>query len=275
MQRIGILYNPLSKDSREFALELQFRLQTKGMHVWCGFSEEGQDTPAILDGLELMIALGGDGTALRAAWLCFPRGIPILAVAMGRLNFLTELGPGDLPQGLHLLLNGDGWYDERALLQVSLHRQGELVAEMTGLNEMVVSRGDVSRIITVDVRIDETPLTTYRSDGVVVATATGSTAYALSAGGPIVDPRSKALVLVPVAAHLTAVHSMVLHEDTVVDLVLRICYHATLSVDGRENLLLHEGDMVRVRRSDQVCRFARVRPFSQFYRRLVERLQRN
>lgn len=274
MHRIGILYNPLSKEAKQFALDMQAQLQQRGMEVWCGFSEEGQQQPDILASLDLMITLGGDGTALRGAWLAFPRNIPLLAVAMGRLNFLTELGPSDVYNGLDTLIRGDGWYDMRALVLVELYRQERVVARFTGLNEMVISRGDISRILTVDVRIDDTPLTTYRADGVVLATATGSTAYALSAGGPIVDPRSRALVLVPVAAHLTAVHSMVLHEDTVVDFVMCTCYHATLSVDGRENLLLYEGDRIRARRSEQVCQFARVKPFSQFYRRLVERLQR-
>ncbi|NJL33857.1 MAG: NAD(+)/NADH kinase, partial [Chloroflexaceae bacterium] len=143
-----------------------------------------------------------------------------------------------------------------------------------GLNELVLSRGDVNRVLTLDVHIDGIPLTTYRSDGVLVATATGSTAYALSAGGPIIDPRSKSLVLVPIAAHLTAVPSLVLHEDTVVTLTKRSHYEAALSVDGGTSVPIQQHDVVQVRRSRQVCTLARVQPPEELYASFVRRLRR-
>lgn len=272
MHRIGILYNPFSVAARHFAATIQ--QQQPERVCWCGCFEEARQDADSFEQAELLVALGGDGTALRAAWLAIPRGLPVLAVAMGHLNFLTELLPDELMDGLDVWFRGDGWHDARSLIDVTLYRDETVVMRSTGLNEAVISRGDIGRVTTVEVRIDETPLTSYRADGVIVSTATGSTAYALSAGGPIVDPRSHALVLVPVAAHLTAVHSMVLHQDAMIDLLVHTCHHATLSVDGRENLHLEEGDRIQVRRSQQVCLFARVRPFSQFYCRLVERLRR-
>jgi NAD+ kinase len=275
MHQIGILYNPMSESSTQFSIELADHLDQQGIITWRGTSPDTRQDVESLAGLDLLIAVGGDGTVLRAARIAVPHNIPILTVALGRLNFLAEMVPNkDLYDGLHTLLQGGGWLDRRTLIRTTLKRQGAVEAEFTALNEVVVSRGDISRILSVSVKIDRIPLTTYRSDGVLVATATGSTAYALSAGGPVVDPRSRALVLVPVAAHLTAVPSMVLHEDSVVSLEMDCCRHATLAVDGRENLPLYEGDEVCVCRSNAVCTFARVHPPNQFYASLVRRLRR-
>jgi NAD+ kinase len=145
----------------------------------------------------------------------------------------------------------------------------------TAVNEIVVSRSDLSRIVNVNVEVDEAPLTTYHADGVIVSTATGSTAYALAAGGPIVDPRSRSLILVPVAAHLTNVPSMVLHDNARINLSLQSRHHASLAVDGRENLPLLEGDIVEIQRSAEVCVFARTRSPSEFYANLIRRLRRD
>ncbi len=124
------------------------------------------------------------------------------------------------------------------------------------------------------IEIYDARLTSYHADGVIVSTATGSTAYALAAGGPIIDPRSRALALVPIAAHLTNLPSLVLHEDAVITLTLRSRHQAAFSADGRESVPLQEGDVVEVRRSAQVCVFARVHPPSTFYERLTQRLRR-
>lgn len=161
------------------------------------------------------------------------------------------------------------------MIRASLYRQDIRIADFTALNEIVLSRSEISRIVNVQVSVDGSPLTTYHADGVLVSTATGSTAYALAAGGPIVDPRSRALLLVGIAPHLSRVPSMVLHEDAVVTLQLRSRHHANLAIDGRENLSLQEGDEVVVRRSPRVCTFVRLRPSSQFYSQLVARLRQD
>lgn len=274
MQRIGVLYNPLSESSRITSEELTRWLLQQGVNVWRGISQEARDHPAVFRDMELLITMGGDGTVLRAARPAILYNIPIMPVALGHLSFMAEVGPEDMYEYLPVLLEGRGWLDERTLIDVTLTRQGQSLERYSVLNEVVVSRGDVSRIVTVEVQIDDIPLTTYRADGVLVATATGSTAYALSAGGPIIDPRSRTMVLVPVAAHLTALPSMVLHENTHIILRLRSRHHAILALDGHDNLPLEEGDEVRVRRSEQICNFARVQPPSEFYARLVRRLRR-
>ena len=222
----------------------------------------------------MSIALGGDGTVLRAARLCFPLSIPVLPIALGHLSFMAEIGPQEVFTALERLMVGGGWHDERTLIRAQLWRNGQIIAEHDALNEVVISRSDISRIVNAHVIIDDRPLTTYHADGVLVSTATGSTAYALAAGGPIVDPRSRALLLVPIAAHLTTIPSMVLHENAVVTIQLRSRHTASLAVDGRENLALQEGDEVVVRRTAQVCTFVRLLPTNQFYTNLVARLRR-
>jgi NAD+ kinase len=157
---------------------------------------------------------------------------------------------------------------------MTLERQDLPPLEDLALNEVLLTRGPIPRVVVVDALVDDALLMTYHADGVMVATATGSTAYALAAGGPIIDPRSNALVLVTVAPHLTNVPSMVLHEDADVRLVLRSRHVAAVAVDGRDTYVLHEGDTVRVRRSSFRCIFARLHPPSRFYASLSAKLQR-
>jgi NAD+ kinase len=275
MRRLGILYNPLSESSTKLSADLIKQLNNQGIAAWRGISQEGRDDPAMLEDIELLLALGGDGTILRAARLAIPFRIPVMPVALGHLSFMAEIGPDELLPGLHQWLEGHGWHDERALLTAVLHRHGEPMDSFTAVNEIVVSRSDLSRIVNVNVEVDEAPLTTYHADGVIVSTATGSTAYALAAGGPIVDPRSRSLILVPVAAHLTNVPSMVLHDNARINLSLQSRHHASLAVDGRENLPLLEGDIVEIQRSAEVCVFARTRSPSEFYANLIRRLRRD
>ncbi|MFQ3660931.1 MAG: NAD(+)/NADH kinase [Chloroflexaceae bacterium] len=275
LRRVAILYNPFSSISIERSARLAEWLRSRDIAVWRGVSQEARDAPGVLNDTDLMVAMGGDGTVLRAARLCFPLDIPVLAVALGHLSFMAEVQPDEVEQAIELVDQGGGWYDERSLIRASLYRQDIRIADFTALNEVVLSRSEISRIVNVQVSVDGSPLTTYHADGVLVATATGSTAYALAAGGPIVDPRSRALLLVGIAPHLSRVPSMVLHEDAVVTLQLHSRHHANLAIDGRENLSLQEGDEVVVRRSPRVCTFVRLRPSSQFYSQLVARLRRD
>ena len=274
MQRIGVLYNPLSAVSREQSQALEAWLHKREIAVWRGVSQECRDHPELLENMDLLVAMGGDGTVLRAARAAYPTKIPVLPVALGHLSFMSEIGPDELYSGIELLINGGGWLDERSMASAVLRRNGITLERFTALNEVVVSRSDISRVVNAEVQIDGWPLTTYHADGVLIATATGSTAYALAAGGPVVDPRSKALLIVGIAAHLTNIPSMVLHEDAVVTIRLRSRHHALLAVDGRENLPLEADDEIEVRRSERVCVFAHVRPASHFYTNLAFRLRR-
>jgi NAD+ kinase len=273
IKRVGVIYNPFSTQSVELSSEVAAWLRGHGHEVWRGISSEGREG-GMADCLDLIIALGGDGTVLRAARLSLTCGVPVLPVALGRLNFMAELQPDTLYSGLETLLAGGGWSDERSLLSATIRRGDQPPIEVLALNEILVARGEVNRVLAIDVEIYHALLTTYHADGVIVATATGSTAYALSAGGPIIDPRSRALALVPVAAHLTNIPSLVLDEDAVITLTIRSRHAAAFAADGREPIALHEGDVVEVRRAGLTCIFARVHPPSTFYAVLRRRLRR-
>ena len=274
IKRVAIIFNPYSEESLRLSDEITGWLTARSIQVWRGVSHEGRAQHAV-DHTDLVLALGGDGTVLRAARLAIPAGVPVLPVALGRLNFMAELEPSTLYQGLEDMLAGRFWLDSRTLVEATVQRaDGITVAPILALNEIIVARGDINRTVLVDVEIYDARLTTYHADGVIVASATGSTAYALAAGGPIMDPRSTALVLVPVAAHLTNVPSLVLHEDAVVTLTLQSRHPAGFSADGHDHIALHEGDRVIVQRSRRCCTFARVYPQSTFYARMMQRLRR-
>lgn len=276
MRRVAVLYNPHSDASGQLASDLTAWLRGRGIDVWRGTSSEGRTDPQAFAGVDLLVSLGGDGTILRAAHLAIPLKIPVLPVALGRLSFMAELQPEELYNGLSTFMAGGGWHDERTLITATIrrdHGQTETPEPILALNEALVARGDINRIVAIDIEIYHAHLTTYYSDGVMVTTATGSTAYALAAGGPIIDPRSRAITLVPIAAHLTNLPSLVLHEDAVVTLRLRSRHQAAFAADGRESIPLHEGDIVEVRRATETCIFARVHPPSTFYARLTQRLR--
>ncbi|MBU6333548.1 MAG: NAD(+)/NADH kinase [Chloroflexi bacterium] len=272
---VAIIYNPLSPESTRLSARLADWLRARYVQVWRGVSHEGRELPAP-ERVDLIVALGGDGTVLRAARLAINWGVPVLPVALGRLNFMSELTPETLYDGLDTLLRGGGWHDRRALLEATVrHQDGRAAPPVIALNEVLVARGEVNRVLIIAVEIYDAQVTTYHADGVIVATATGSTAYALAAGGPIIDPRSQALVMVPIAAHLTTIPSLVLHEDAQVTLRVRSRHAAAFSADGRDPVALHEGDQVVVRRAAAACTFARVFPPSTFYARLPQRLRRD
>lgn len=278
MQRIGVLFNPLSDESVEISKQLAQWLHQRGKEVWRGGSREGREHLEDVGCLDLLVALGGDGTVLRAARLAITSEctIPVLPVALGHLNFMSELAPEDLYTGLETLLEGGGWRDQRSLLEAVVYRAGKAPEHLIALNDVVIARGEINRVISLDVEIYDAKFTTYHADGVVVATATGSTAYALSAGGPIVDPRSSALVLVPIAAHLTTIPSLVLHEDATLRLTHTGRYPAGISADGRDAIPLQPGDVIEIKRcSTEIVQFARVYPVSTFYARLTKRLSRS
>lgn len=274
MQTIGVVYNPLAEATAQAGRELADWLRSIGLDAWLGTSQTGRDEQEAVKRCELLVALGGDGTVLRTARLAIPHGIPILGVAMGHLSFMAEVTSDELRDSLRRLLAGEGWYDERTLVEARIIRDGQEVLRDIALNEMLLTRLDMTRIVKVDVEIDGMPLTTYHADGVMVATATGSTAYALAAGGPLLDPRSRSLLLVTVAGHLTNIPSLVLPPETQVGWTLRSWYPTGLSVDGQQVHALEHGDRVEVTRSPLTCCFARVHPLSHFYETLTRRLRR-
>jgi NAD+ kinase len=237
--------------------------------VWQTSDWNDHEAQHNIEGTDAIICLGGDGSMLWAARAVVPHAVPILGVNMGRLGFLAELGPKDLMEKLPRVLGGEARVEERAMLQVTVPVWGQT---FQALNDVVVGRSLAGRPVYLDVSVDAHRLALYRADAVIVATATGSTAYSLSAGGPVLHPEARELILSPVAPHLAPARSLVLSADAVVDLVVSTHEGATVSVDGQVNRVLSSGDSVSVCRSPHVARFLRLYEPAEYYHILAERL---
>jgi NAD+ kinase len=224
---------------------------------------------------DLVIAVGGDGTVLRAGHWCAPLGIPLLGINEGHFGFLVELEREAWPQMLPRLVSGEYRLEERMLLHVELWRGGKIAGAWEAINEALVGRGRTARPVHLAAHLDGDLLTTYVADGLIIATATGSTAYALAAGGPVLPPTLRNLVLVPVAAHLSMERAIVLAEGASIRVELQRGEDAVLSVDGQEPVDVQMGDWVELRASEHSLRFLRFQQAAHFYTRLLRIMDNN
>ena len=235
---------------------------------------------AIREGLlagdfDLAITIGGDGTVLRAGHLCAPKDVPLLAIDMGRFGFLIEVEPEDWPDLLPRLFSGDYWFERRMLLNVELRRGEKVLHRSEALNEAMIGRGRIVRPVHLRASLDGRPLTTYVADGLIISTATGSTAYALAAGGPILPPELRNILLLPVAPHLSVDRAIVLAEGASIRAELISGDEPVLSIDGQAPLELQAGDRIDVRASDHSLRFLRFQEAGYFYQRLLSIMDNN
>jgi NAD+ kinase len=275
VKKVGILYHPMVEATRIKAEELKGFLDSRGISVWTCSAWDKEKVRAQLNGTDLVVTVGGDGTILRAAQAVVPGKTPITGINLGKLGFLTEFNAGEALDRLPVLLDKKGWVDERAMLQAELATSGQEPRIFHALNDIVVARGEIARIIQVEASIDGQYMTTYKTDGVIVATATGSTGYALAARGPILYPQSEDFLLVPIAPHLSSAYALVLPRTAEVRLCISTFHSATLSVDGHINLPLSSGDIIAVKHSPNKARFLRIGPGTSFYGSLEEKLKGN
>jgi len=274
IKKVGILYHPMIAAAHPLAEDLKDFLTARGVAVWLCSAWEGEQARAQVNGTELILTIGGDGTILRAAQVAVPAQIPVIGINLGRLGFMTELSAEEAKKRLPALLEGKGWVDERAMLEAELQvSQSEPSRVFYALNDVVVARGGVARVVYVEASIDGEPLTAYKGDGVILATATGSTGYSLAAGGPILHPRSKEFLLLPIMPHLSPVYPLVLPATVVVRLHLTTTHQATLSIDGHINLPLSSGAVITVKHSSEIGRFLRIHPEVSFYSSLEQKLK--
>ena len=247
----------------------------------CSASEVEPDKPEA-KGTDLVITVGGDGTIIRAARLSVPLGIPLLGINMGRLGFMTELEASEAPDGVLQYLDGTPWVEERSMLQVDI-----LSGEMRGsegplpdtdrpayhvLNDAVIGRGAVARLVRISALIDGAQLTDFRADAVIVSTATGSTGYNLSVGGPILWPQAREIIIKAVAPHVGMAPALVVPSTSIVELSVETDHQVMLSLDGYEDLEMASGEGIRVQRSPYTALFLRANPPTHFYETLTRRL---
>jgi len=224
---------------------------------------------------DLVIAVGGDGTMLRAGHLCAPLGLPVLGINAGRFGFLMEVALGEFPQFISQLLVGDFQLEDRMMLEAIHLREEEEIGRWQVLNEVVVCRGQQVRPIQVEACVDGSPLTSYIADGLIAATPTGSTAYALAAGGPIMPPDLRNMLLIPLAPHLSVDRAVILAEGTQVEFIVRGGYDPVLSVDGHPPQHVERDDKIQVSTADTGVSFVRFQDAGYFYRNLTRYMKQN
>jgi NAD+ kinase len=278
--RVGILYHPKKPESRQLAEEIGGYLTTNSTReIWLESAWEEQATIAHLPDVDLLITLGGDGTLLRAARMGAEYEVPMLGVKMGRLGFLAEVQPHDWRTPLDQMLAGDYWVEQRLMIRVRVERQGPDGAEICdtcvydALNDVVLSRGNLARVVRISAELDNSYLTTYTCDGLIISTATGSTGYALAVNGPIMPPELRNILVIPIAPHLSMDRAVILAEGATIRLRAYSDYPPMLTVDGQVVVEVQEGDEVVVVGSPHLARFIRLRERGYFYRSLMEKMQ--
>lgn len=235
--------------------------------------ESDLDVPGVARRSDLLVVMGGDGTILRVTHLLGEHLRPILGINLGSLGFLTCFGPGEVCRAVDVILTGEYRLSLRALLKVELVRQEGPSETFYALNDVVIGRGEFSKLVKIDVRIDEEVLTNYNADGLIVSTPTGSTAYSLSAGGPILLPDSGVFVITPVCPHVLSNRSTVVSDRSVVAARLTVeGQQVFVNVDGQASVEMRLDDVLRISQSDRVLPLAMLpeRPFTEVLRQKLK-----
>ena len=276
VRRIGFAYNP----TNEQALELRERAggwcQVRNLAHWAAPAGDLEAHGRELPTTDILVVLGGDGTFLLAAQSVSLVDVPILGVNLGKVGFLSKAEAHELEAVLEKLVAGRYAIRERMALAGSILPGGRpSESQFTALNDIVIARGSLARVVRLDVSIDESHLATFVADGLVVASPTGSTGYSFSAGGPILDPSGRNLVVTPIAGYLSAIRSIVVSPEQVVRCRVVDAHEALVSIDGREDRRIQVGDVVEVRALERPIRFvepAGALPFWDLLRTKVELL---
>ena len=277
VRRIGFAYNPTIEATVELAARASGWCRRRGIDEWRAQSGDTEALNAELPTTDALVVLGGDGTFLRAARAVAEVDVPLLGINLGKVGFLSKAEASDLEPVLEHITAGEFRIDERLAIEGRILRQGvgDDAARHVALNDIVIARGSLARVCRLDVSIDDSHLATFIADGLVVASPTGSTGYSFSAGGPILDPASRNLVVTPIAAYLSAIRSVVVSPQQVVRCRVVDAFEALVSVDGREDLPIAVGDVVEVRALDRPIRLIEpkgAQPFWDLLRHKVELL---
>lgn len=276
---IAILYQGRKQDTSELAHQLAPQLQAQGHDVRViDIREEGEEpADCRLDDCDFALVLGGDGTILHATRLCAPVNIPLLGVNFGRVGFLTELEPDEVAEHLPLYLERDRsvWLDQRAMLSAELQQDGRK-EEFLALNDIVIARGTWPRVVEIHIWMDDHFYNKTYADGIILSTATGSTAYNMAVGGPLLHPQVENCVLTPIAPHLAFDRSLILQPEAQVRLqIFTGTQDGVFSADGQMNREIKDGATVTVRKSQYTARFLRRRPPTYFYQIISAKLREN
>ena len=277
LTNFAVSYNPQIPDAENLSKKVITYLKDVGATI----SAEGAIHDKILrqrvkkKEFDALIALGGDGTMLRASHLCASARLPIIGINLGSFGFLMELQKDDWKEYLPKLLEGDYRIEKRMLLEAEHFRQGTSRGSWLVVNDVVVCRGQHVRPIRLEAEVDGYHMASYVADGLIAATPTGSTAYALAAGGAILPPDLRNVIVVPVAPHLSPDQPIILREGACVKIIVGTSHQAVFSVDGHIPVIMDDGDIVQVRASDLNSHYIRFHDQGYFYRTLNRFMEQN
>jgi len=276
ISKIAVIVHPKLQEAVTESQRVTEHLVNLGVEATWGFLyNEDLRRRVKANEFDILIAIGGDGTMLRAGHLAGPLGIPILGINLGHFGFLMEVQQHQWQEFLPRLLQGDYWLEKRMTLHAEQWRAGEKLGSWFVLNEVAVSRGQIIRPIRLITSVDGRYLTTYVADALLASTPTGSTAYALAAGGPILSPELRNILLVPVAPHLSLERAIVLAEGSSVSIVVHTDHQAVFSIDGHVPIGMAEDDRVDVRAGEHTVQFIRFQDPGYFYRNLTPHMSQN
>lgn len=276
IKKIALVYHPRNSGAQAEAAQVTALLAKLEADVFTARTDS-QELAARLAAREfdLVIALGGDGTMLRAGHLVAPLGIPVLGINLGRFGFLMQLTREDWKETLPRLFTGDYKIENRMMLQAEHRREQKLLGAYHVINDVVVCRSNVVRPIRLHAKVDGYSLASYVADGLIAATPTGSTAYALAVGGPVLPPELRNFLIVPVAPHLSMNQAVVLPEGASVEINTTSDHSAVMSVDGHAPVSLKNDDVVLVKRSEFSLKFIVFQDEGYFYRNLSNYMEQN
>ncbi len=272
-----MLAHPSRPDTHPIAREIAKILCDRDIDNWVYTVWNEATVKQDVAAADIVMAIGGDGAMLRAGRVCAEHGVPVLGINMGWLGFLTEIEkPAHCPNGLDQLLTGDYWIENRMMLQATLlEDKSREIGCFHALNDVLISGSVFGRMVQLAAYIDKHWATTYNADALILSTPTGSTAYALATGGPILPPELRNILMVPMAPHLSMNRPIVLSRGAVVDIepTQENRHPVVLTVDGKVEAELRENQHVRITSAEPVSRFVRLRERNYFYRSLLDRME--
>lgn len=276
LECIGVLSHPQRPDTFPVAEHIAESLRAHGIDAWAYHDWDTRTISEDVSCANMIVAIGGDGAMLKAARECAPYAVPVLGLNMGRLGFLTEIaGPDEWDSNLQRVVKGEYWIEKRMMIQAQVVQGDEIILHGHALNDVVVSSNGVGRMVQLETYIDRHWATTYSADALIIATPTGSTAYALALGGPIMPPELLNLLLVPAAPHLSMDRPIILSEGAQVGVRASRDNRnvLVLTVDGVILGNVPDGATVHITASQYSGRFVRMRDRNYFYRSLLDRME--
>jgi NAD+ kinase len=279
MKKIGIIVKTKDSSALEVLREIYYWADVAGCELYIeaeaaqkigvkGF--ERKELPSLID---IMVVLGGDGTMLSAARDVSEKEIPILGVNLGGLGFITEVNRDSLYPALEKIIKGTCNIEERMMLTANIYRENTIIAEHSALNDIVINKGTHTRIFEIETYIEHNYVTTYKADGLIISTPTGSTAYNLSAGGPILYPTLNCVVITPICPHTLTNRPIVINDNQTIEIKFKSQGDVLLTLDGQAGIALEPRDMIEIKKSRFKTRILLTHPQRNYFEILREKLK--